>query len=139
MNNSVGVIKPEVAGHCRKGGSMSIMFIVGLGVFLYGIFFGGRRSNSKKVHLPLFGYVDTFDPKLFSISNNNVRRVSINKKNISVDKNTVETIYELLLGIVRDEFSLGDEMNEAHTDENSLGVHVKNDVTDRENSRRGGQ
>ena len=47
---------------------MSIMYIVGLGVFLYGIFFGGEGSSRKKIFMPSLGHIDTSDPKLFSVT-----------------------------------------------------------------------
>lgn len=86
---------------------MSIMFIVGLGVFLYGIFFGGEGSSQKKIFMHSLGHIDTSDPKLFSVTDsksfsglNSVSRFPIGRK----PNGEVE---ELFFDIV-DEFPLSD-------------------------------
>ena len=48
---------------------MRIFFALGVGVFLYGVFFGGDGSK-KKFHIPFLGCIDPSDPDLFFVPGN---------------------------------------------------------------------
>ena len=86
---------------------MSIILIIGLGVFLYRIFFGGEGSSRKIFFMHSLGHIDTSDPKLFSVTNSGSFRGLNSVSRYQIKRRPYAEVEELFFDIV-DGFSLRD-------------------------------